>query len=328
MNTKDLMEYIKVAIDLETDIATQTTLIEQSNNIVLANKPQLTLLQEPQKPVIDYVEPFKFTIANDWNNEPGVASAFLFLGVFLAIVCVLFTFVCLAEGLIGLAFLPVLLFGGLGLLCSLPFINGKKRYKRACQNAATKYAHQKERYDKKLAEVKQTNESNRKKYIHDSDEWNVFYTEMNEFFTPKLAKTKELLEKHYAINFIYPKYRSLPALTSIYEYLLTGRCEALAGANGAYNLYEDEVRKDTVISQLNTVIENLEQIRQNQYMLYQQVSAIRDTTNAITAELRQIKEYSAQTAYFSAETAAFTKLNAYYAALNERNTRYAVYQHM
>ena len=89
-------------------------------------------------------------------------------------------------------------------------------------------------------------------------------------FDKHLKKSKALLSSFYNNKeLIYPKYHNLPALTSIYEYLVTGRCDELTGPHGAYNLYEDEVRKDTVISQLNLVIDNLEKIKQNQYMLYQ-----------------------------------------------------------
>lgn len=125
----------------------------------------------------------------------------------------------------------------------------------------------------------------------------------------------------YDKGIIYRKYCTLPALTSIYEYFITGRCTELTGPHGAYNLYEDELRKDTVISQLNTVIENLEQIKQNQYLLYQQVKAIQENTSAIASELRQIKGYTVA-------IAQLTVLNAYYAALNERNTRITMYYHL
>lgn len=83
-------------------------------------------------------------------------------------------------------------------------------------------------------------------------------------------------------------------------------------------MYEDEVRKDTVISQLNTVIRNLEQIKQNQYMLYQQVKSINDNTRAIATDLDKIKGHTLQIARSSS-------LTAYYAALTERNTRITMY---
>ena len=144
---------------------------------------------------------------------------------------------------------------------------------------------------------------------------------MHAYMSKPLAESRALLDRYYASDVIYPKYRTLPALTSIYEYFMTGRCTELTGPHGAYNLYEDELRKDTVISQLNTVIENLEQIRQNQYMLYQQVKAIQENTATIASELQQIKGYTVQ-------IAQLTALNAYYAALTERNTRITMYHHL
>ena len=152
-------------------------------------------------------------------------------------------------------------------------------------------------------------------------EWEDSFSRMRDYMARPLNESTALLSSFYASDLIYPKYRTLPALTSIYEYLITGRCEELTGPHGAYNLYEDEMRKDTVISQLNTVIENLEQIRQNQYMLYQQVKGIQENTAAIASELRQIKGYTIA-------LTELTALNAYYAALNERNTRITMYHHL
>ena len=50
-------------------------------------------------------------------------------------------------------------------------------------------------------------------------------------------KTKAVLNKFYSTNVIYPKYRSLPAIASLFEYMLSERCYGLTGHEGAYNLY-------------------------------------------------------------------------------------------
>ena len=163
--------------------------------------------------------------------------------------------------------------------------------------------HQKEVYFKQLKEL----EDSKQKIL-------------NSMVEP-FKRTNDIRNKLYAQGLIYQKYLNLPALTSIYEYFITGRCDELTGPHGAYNMYEDEVRKDTVISQLNTVIENLEQIKQNQYMLYQQVKSIQQTTGAIFQELSQIKGYTIA-------MTQLTALTAYYTALNERNSRIMMYYHL
>jgi hypothetical protein len=86
------------------------------------------------------------------------------------------------------------------------------------------------------------------------------------------------LNNLYNLDIIFPKYRNFLAVNQISEYIDSGRCSELEGANGAYNLYESELRQNIIIDKLETVINQLEQIKQNQFYIYQ---AMRDTQNAI-----------------------------------------------
>ena len=166
--------------------------------------------------------------------------------------------------------------------------------------------------------IREKNSEKEAQYQNAMSEWRDSNEKAHEYFSKPLSETQAVLDKLYSVDVIYPKYHTLPALTSIYEYLVTGRCEELSGAHGAYNLYEDEIRKDTIISQLNTVIENLEQIKQNQYMLYEQVKGIQQNTRAIAAELYQIKgntacltDLAALTAFYSGVAATNTSTLSY-----------------
>lgn len=96
-----------------------------------------------------------------------------------------------------------------------------------------------------------------------------------------VAETEDLLKKTfaarnelYACGVIFEKYRDVVALSSFYEYLMSGRCTKLEGPDGAYNLYESEIRANRVIAQLDQVIDSLEQIKQNQYMMYSAMKQI------------------------------------------------------
>jgi hypothetical protein len=93
-----------------------------------------------------------------------------------------------------------------------------------------------------------------------------------------LAIAKERLEGLYRKDIIFPKYRNFIAINQIAEYIDSGRCTELEGPNGAYNLFESELRQNIIIDKLETVINQLEQIKQNQFYIYQ---AMRDTRNAI-----------------------------------------------
>lgn len=183
------------------------------------------------------------------------------------------------------------------------------------------YANEYSTYRNMCAQTDKRNSEYAFEYQCAMNEWNRSNNEMNNFMRTPLTESRDLLQRYYSNDIIYAKYRTLPALTSIYEYFITGRCEELTGPHGAYNMYEDELRKDTVISQLNKVIENIEQIRQNQYMLYQEVKKIQQNTAVIVSELQQINENTVV-------IAKLTALNAYYTALSARNTRIAIDYHL
>jgi len=292
-----LLEYLKHAISLETAIVTQNQIIDAYNKSAAKRKP----VYVEETPSIREIP------------EPDERDAF---GIFLDSVLVCGSLVGIIIGRVvydvdGSAvftlFLLALVFsvmGGLNLSNYLLTVKSGKRI--------TKENEQERR------RVKKVNKNNQKKYDNDYPMWIESNKESLAYLNAPLQKTKSTLEKLYSADVIYPKYRNLPALTSIYEYLITGRCDELTGSHGAYNMYEDEVRKDTVISQLNTVIANLEKIRQNQYMLYQQVSYIQQTTARIAYDLNQIKGYT----FCLTELAA---LNTYYNGINAVNSSSIAY---
>ncbi|SDA38744.1 hypothetical protein SAMN02910368_00202 [Lachnospiraceae bacterium G11] len=113
---------------------------------------------------------------------------------------------------------------------------------------------------------------------------------------------------------IFEKYRfDVIAVSQFCEYLASGRCTSLEGPDGAYNLYENEVRLDRIIDRLDVIIENLEAIRQNQYMLYKAMleghQLMENMSRSISAIQRNTEE-----------TAANTAIAAYYASVSANNT--------
>lgn len=298
-----LLEYIKTAIEIETDIATQEQIISECQDDMSRRKPVLNLMDAPQSPE---------HIAVDESGVGALMAFTITAGLFALLAIYLFyqqfntiePYLLLVEG--GLVALPVSL-----------LIVVKQKNRQVRRNNAK----QEKEYYRQRDIVERLNSELKVDYDVALHEWEESGSEVVGAIKPYLDETRALLARHYAKNLIYPKYQNLPALTSIYEYFITGRCEGLTGPYGAYNLYEDEIRKDTVISQLNRVVENLEQIRQNQYMLYTKVCTIQQEAAAIRNELAQIKGYTIRIADLAA-------LSAYYARLTERNTRVMMYYHM
>lgn len=291
----ELMDYLKKAIEVETDVAIQEKMIEEYEKEAEKRKPVLSL-REIQYP--DLSEPCI-------GNERLVYISCGLIGVILLFFQVMTmlvdgTFDSVTMVILGLMFCISL---AVVVIPYRKYLNEMKAYRSAWAS----YNIQAEKLDK---------ENKEKQAQHDAAmlSWKHAYNENKNALDSPLKQTKEIMDQFYAKDVIYPKYRNLPALTSICEYFITGRCTELTGPHGAYNLYEDEVRKDMVISQLSMVIENLESIKNNQYMLYQQVKSIRENTDAMTQELRMIKGYtfnimqtSAITAYYSQITAKYTR---------------------
>lgn len=146
-----------------------------------------------------------------------------------------------------------------------------------------------------------------------------------------LKKLYDCRNRLYSCNIIFDKYRNIVALSSFYEYLMAGRCETLEGTNGAYNIYEAEIRADRIISQLDEVIVSLDQIKKNQYMIYNKLnemsrilsslsnsmksaagslSEIKINTDNMSTYLKSIDTNTAVIAHNSAVTAYHSKVNA------------------
>lgn len=292
MGKEELIRYFEDAIALETEIVTQENLVSQFETMSEKKKPVLIERK------VQVAEPDP----NGLDTETNAATFFIvgMTAVFLYVQAI-------ESGAAEPSFWPLIamaFFDGIILAIYLPERKKWKRY----------FSEQRRKYEEDCRTCLEENKKRKEEFDYNQKCWEDSCTKMRATLEKPLKETKENLERVYSKNIIYPKYRNLPALTSIYEYYVTGRCEELSGPYGAYNLYEDEVRKDKVISQLNTIIANLEQIKQNQYKLYEQVCQIQSNTNRMVWELNAIKGYVI-------ELTNLTALNTYYNGVTALNTR-------
>lgn len=87
-----------------------------------------------------------------------------------------------------------------------------------------------------------------------------------------IADSKESLRRIYAYNILCPDYQNLCAVSSIYGYLQKGRTNSLTfndqtGDQGAYNIYEYELRMNLIIVNTQEILRRLDEISANQYEL-------------------------------------------------------------
>ena len=128
----------------------------------------------------------------------------------------------------------------------------------------------------------------------------------------RLSETEKALRTSlynlYSKNIVYTKYRNLIAIATLYEYIDSGRCFELEGPNGAYNLYEGELRSDIIISSLNRIISDLDTIKNNQYVLYKSIEKANSTTHKL---LCNISNAQMLTAYYSEQAAIAASADRY-----------------
>lgn len=101
----------------------------------------------------------------------------------------------------------------------------------------------------------------------------------------QLSALIQMRNKLYSTNILFGKYRHLSAISTIYEYIESGRCSKLKGPDGAYNLYESETRADMVIDRLDNILVSLDVIKNNQFVLIDQLKGIQKNINEIGMEL-------------------------------------------
>jgi hypothetical protein len=209
-----------------------------------------------------------------------------------------------------------------------------KIFQRQYKDLKEKISNEKENKIKKLKkEIDKLNEA--KNNIEDS-----INTEIRELPEMKICEyllkeideiKNELIEINIAINqlnalnIIYPKYNTFIAVTTFYEYFLTGRCDSLTGSSGAYNLYESELRSNIIIDKLDTIIEKLDSIKENQYQMYCVLNEIKETQEEICSlidkvvyEITEIGKNTKNIEELSSVTAYNTTKIAYYSQINNK----------
>lgn len=139
------------------------------------------------------------------------------------------------------------------------------------------------------------------------------YAETYQKSIEQLEETKSLLKQYYNEGFLYPKYRSVVPVATIYEYLDSGRCFTLYGHEGAYNLYENELRMNMILEKLDDIIYRLDDISSSQRVLAQLLKESNRKIDSLKVSLKNIETSTELTQYYSQISAANTSYLAWLA---------------
>lgn len=209
-------------------------------------------------------------------------------------------------GIIGLfagSFMGGVVIGAIALVL-IVFIHDAVSNARYNAAADRQYEHDMNRYRAAV-------EADNKRVVKEKEERGRLFNIMTEMEKQR-DETVSVLDRFYKTDIIFQKYRNLVAVCSFYEYFASGRCRSLTGHEGAYNIYENEIRLDRICTKLEEVIVNLEQIKANQYFLY---DAIQEG-NQLSQQLLQ---ESVRQSRLAEQTAENTALAAHYSEVAAKN---------
>ena len=304
MDIENLKEYTNQAKNLEAAIYTHKNLMKQHEALMKSQcprEPRKRVIPRPRKPNIPELR------IDQMQPNSAIWILIIFLYLFL-ICCIINTFVgnlwCILGVLLGLYAIPLTVKQRKKERAADKLTDKAIReHKQAVQAAEDDYMENLKRYGKLVEEANATYEQEMNEYRESMAQYNQTKFVTMCMYEDALASLEKSLQHLYNENVIYPKYRNMVAITAINEYLISGRCNRLEGADGAYNLYESELRQNIIIGQLSNIVNNLEQIRCNQYSLYEELTRSNRMVQEIIGELRGIRSEAKLTAYFTGITA-------------------------
>jgi len=329
MANVDLKEYLKQIVSLEGSIYRQEKINQEARYKLGYYNPESICIDAPQKPQ-DIQPP---ALPRPTFKRPGISQV-IFSGVAI-VLGILFIIIKSIMG-VNVAMLggPLIMLGIIIIaLWGYIYSGAKKTYNEEMEEYARewlRYKKEKESREKTYEEEMDEYQRAMQKYEQDvskaSSDYEKNYTKAKSMIRQmdtNLKETKRILKNLYELDVVFPKYRNIVAMCSIYEYIAAGRCTELEGPNGAYNLYEAELRQNLIINKLEEINRNLKAIQSNQYMLYQELTQLNHTMDrvakdiaAIRSATNEIRDFSAVTAHCASVTATNTTALKYLALVN------------
>ena len=309
MKIKELRDYLKQVLDLETALYENSRVKDDYRELRDKSKPSKQSIALPSEPIKPMEEKTVITFTQAMQRMTGLFRIAWAICIAVSIFGILFP-ICMGIAMQGWAtiFTVMLVIGVIFVIPSV-FMTWKVRQEQCVMNSnIIKTNHErKERYGKEYQKYKETLSIAAIQNMQLAEAYSkelVVYNSQTDSVVAELTKTDEKLQMAlnnlYNKNVIYGKYRNLVAIATLYEYIDSGRCCELEGANGAYNLFESEIRADRIISSLNRVVSNLEDIKNNQHTLYKSIECANMATINI---LSNINNTQTMTAYYAKQAA-------------------------
>ena len=315
MDAPKIKEYLKQVFDIEMALYTHKKVISDYKKKRMdqcPQEPELVMPTKPAPPTLSGCDPnalIPFSKISDSNG--GFIVFLLIAGIAGLLIGTIGFFATLDQLLLGgqvfnndeaLGMMILMLVIGIpiGVLCIYYAI---KIWKKETQIIIESDGIKKNEYSNQIEHYQNAEAKAKNAYEIELSEYNALLPIYETETQKQLTQLNELLEKListrdnlYSADIVYSKYRNLIAISTIYEYFASGRCSELEGPNGAYNLYENELRANIIIGSLGQIISDLQQIKNGQFALYQE---LHNSNKIITNLLCDIADSTKLTAYYS-----------------------------
>lgn len=249
-------------------------------------------------------------------NEMGFLGAAVMGVILFAVSCIIGALLNAMLGWLFSGIFPIFLITGiiLGVFCFIKIGGESAGRINACEE---EYEQQYERYQEEL-EIEEIR-------IREEEKMCEFYDDQLDYLISAQNDTVDLLEKLYSKNIIYEKYQyDLVAICSFAEYLASGRCDELTGHEGAYNLYEHELRMHIITSKLDEIIERLDELAATQYTICESLIRIEEQQYNIVNNLNDIANNQIEMIHNQKKTLRQTEAINYNTTVMRRNSEIAM----
>ena len=334
LSNDEMKSYLKHVVELESSVYMQENALQRSRNELKLDLPPIEHIEQPERKQFHKPSP---PTREELSKKDKTDKSVYIIALFTAIICeIIITALTVQNApIIAIVFTLFVV-----LMCIVPILK-ITQYNKKQKELDTKYEKQMEIYDKRLKSYEESVESEKAKYdeelkayhrkveqaklLHDDkcatakNNYEKALRLVNSLEKP-LRDTKEILERLYSFDYIFPKYRNLVAASTFYEYFITGRVSELEGPDGAYNLYEAELRQNLIINRLDNIISQLDKVRENQFILYQEVKKTNDTLKGISNDIHGILTTTKKIEDNTELISKATSLTAYYSEIVAQNT--------
>ena len=172
---------------------------------------------------------------------------------------------------------------------AVKYVNGKKEHEKQENEAKVKYEEEQEELERNTLEALR---KDREDYIslisdHENEKSRLENINLKEL-TDEIAANeqmesdiKDTLETYYSTHVLDPEYQDLVPVTTMYGYFKDNRCQELTGHNGAYSLYEKELKAQTITGDLEEVLNRTNNLADAQKDILSQVGKVNGKTEAL-----------------------------------------------